>query len=158
MKTDDPYLVALDLVKQNSGTSGQAALAKCILSLYNSQHAFSIGEVLGPLDARYTTVVLNMVVAYANHGETAELREAGRWVFENFPRLGELSEAMANARAVVHLEWERQHDNAPALNDLMSKHGFTREQQKVLMGNSGVYIDSIDSDLRTHKIIMGRTS
>lgn len=50
--------------------------------------------------------------------------------------------------------------NAPALNDLMSKHGFTREQQTVLMGNSGVYIDidQIDSDLRTHKIIMGRTA
>lgn len=108
MKTDDPYLIALDLVKQNSGTSGQAALAKCILSLYNREHAFSIGEVLGPLDDKYTTVVLNMVVAYSNHGETAELREAGYWIFENFPRLVELSEAMANARASVRREWDRQ--------------------------------------------------
>lgn len=110
MKTNNPYLVALDLVKQNSGTSGQAALAKCILSLYNREHAFSLGEVLGPLDARYTAVILDMVTAYADRGETEELREAGRWVYGNFPRLVELSDAMANARAGVRLEWDRQRE------------------------------------------------
>ena len=110
MKTNNPYLVALDLVKQNSGTSGQAALAKCILSLYNREHAFSLGEVLGPLDARYTAVILDMVTAYADRGETEELREAGRWVYGDFPRLVELSDAMANARAGVRLEWDRQRE------------------------------------------------
>ncbi|PKO59827.1 MAG: hypothetical protein CVU23_13855 [Betaproteobacteria bacterium HGW-Betaproteobacteria-17] len=110
MKTNNPYLVALDLVKQNSGTSGQAALAKCILSLYNREHAFSLGEVLGPLDARYTAVILDMATAYADRGETEELREAGRWVYVNFPRLVELSDAMANARAGVRLEWDRQRE------------------------------------------------
>lgn len=110
MKANNPYLVALDLVKQNSGTSGQAALAKRLLSLYNREHAFSLGEVLGPLDARYTKVVLDMVTAYANRGETEELREAGRYVYENFPRLVELSNAMSNARAEVLLEWDRQRE------------------------------------------------
>ena len=38
----DPYLEALELVKQHAGTSGQAALAKCILSLYNGTHGFSV--------------------------------------------------------------------------------------------------------------------
>lgn len=108
--TNNPYLIALDLVKQHSGTSGQGALAKCILSLYNSEHAFSIGDVLGPLDERYTKVVLDMIVAYARHGETEELRLAGRWVFENFEGLVELSEAMAQARAKVRIEWERQRE------------------------------------------------
>lgn len=106
----NPYLSALDLVKQNHGTGGQAAIAKCILSLYNDGHSFSIGEILGPLDARYTGVVLAMVQAYAAHGETEELRKAGKWTYENFPRLIELSEAMSNARALVRQEWERQHD------------------------------------------------
>lgn len=110
MKANNPYLVALDLVKQNSGTSGQAALAKCLLSLYNREHAFSLGEVLGPLDSRYTKVVLDMVTAYADRGETEELREAGRYVYENFPRLVELSHAMSNARADVLLEWDRQRE------------------------------------------------
>ena len=106
----NPYLIALDLVQQHSGTSGQASLAKCILSLYNREHAFSIGEVLGPLDERYTRVVLSMLAEYSKHGETAELCQAGSWVYENFPRLIELSLAMSNARASVRREWERQRE------------------------------------------------
>jgi hypothetical protein len=106
----NPYLAGLELVKKHSGTSGQAALAKCILSLYNSAHAFSMGDILGPLDSNYTSVVLAMVNAYARDGETAELCEAGRYVFENFPRLVELSNAMCDARAEVHQKWERERE------------------------------------------------
>jgi len=104
------YLEALDLVKQYNGTSGQVALAKCILSLYNSQHAFSIGEILGPLDTRYTTMVLALVNEYAKHGETAELRTAGEWCYENFDGLVELSRSMSEARAEVRQRWERKRE------------------------------------------------
>lgn len=106
----NPYLAGLDLVKQHWGTSGQGALAKCILSLYNPVHAFSIGEILGPLDERYTTAVLSMVTEYARHGETAELRQAGGWVRDNFPGLLELSEAMHDARSDVHRKWDRERE------------------------------------------------
>lgn len=106
----NPYLAGLALVKQHSGTSGQAALAKCILALYNPIHAFSIGEILGPLDARYTEVVFAMMSEYAKHGETAELRQAGEWVYREFPRLIELSEAMSDARAEVRQKWERERE------------------------------------------------
>lgn len=104
------YLAALDLVKQHSGTSGQSALAKCILSLYNQNHAFSIGEILAQLDTRYTATVLAMVNEYSRHGETAELRKAGEHVYENFPGLIELSVAMSNARSEVRQEWDRQRE------------------------------------------------
>lgn len=104
----NPYLAGLQLVKQNYGTSGQSAIAKCILSLYNQAHAFSIGEILGPLDSDYSGVVLAMVGEYAKNGETAELRQAGEYVFKNFPRLIELSNAMSDARAGVRQEWTRQ--------------------------------------------------
>jgi hypothetical protein len=106
----NPYTAALKLVQKNYGTSGQAALAKCILSLYNQAHAFSIGEVLGPLDGEYNVAVLAMVSEYARHGETAELRQAGEYVYANFPRLIALSNAMSNARSEVRQEWQRQHD------------------------------------------------
>lgn len=106
----NPYLEALELVKQHPGTGGQAALAKCILSLYNREHAFSLGEVLGPLDDRYSTLVLAMIQAYIDRGETDELCQAGRYVYENFPRLVELSNAMSDARAQVRAEWDRQHE------------------------------------------------
>ncbi len=107
---NNPYLAGLDLVKRYSGTSGRAALAKCILSLYNCEHAFSMGEILGSLDTIYTKTVLAMVNEYANHGETEELRQAGEYVYENFPRLIEISGAMANARAEVRQEWDRQRE------------------------------------------------
>lgn len=113
IQTMNPYLAGLDLVKQHSGTSGQAALAKCIFSLYNSDNAFSIAEVLGPLDSRYTAVVLAMVQAYADRGETDELVLAGRYVADNFSGLVELSNAMYEARAEVYRKWdaEREEEN-----------------------------------------------
>lgn len=111
MTHNNPYLAGLDLVKQHSGTSGQAALAKCILSLYNRAHAFSIGEILGPLDSHYLSVVLAMIHAYAQEGETAELCEAGRYAYENFPGLIELSNAMSNARSDVHQKWDRERED-----------------------------------------------
>lgn len=106
----DPFLAGLELVKMHHGTSGQAALAKCILSLYNDQHAFSIGEILGPLDNRYSAVIFAMLGEYEKHGETEELRQAGQYVYENFPRLIELSEAMNDARAKVRARWQREHE------------------------------------------------
>lgn len=110
LKNENPYLAGLELVKIHSGTSGQVALAKCILSLYNSNHAFSIGEILGPLDSRYTKVVLDMVAAYADHGETAELRQAGEYVYGAFPRLVELSGAMYDARCALRRRWEEEEE------------------------------------------------
>ena len=106
----NPYIAGLELVQKNYGTSGQAALAKCILSLYNQSHSFSIGEILGPLGGEYTAVVLAMVSEYARHGETTELRQAGEYVYANFPRLIELSNAMSDARSKVRQEWQRQHE------------------------------------------------
>lgn len=110
MAINNPYLAGLELVKKNHGTGGQTSLAKCILSLYNPTHAFSIGEILGPLDSNYTDVVLAMVHEYARHGETAELRQAGEWAYANFPRLIELSHVMSDARAEVRQMWKRQHE------------------------------------------------
>ncbi len=106
----NPYLAGLELVQQNEGTSSQAALAKCILSLYNQAHPFSIGEILEPLGGEYTAVVIAMVNEYAKLGETAELRKAGEYVYSNFPRLTALSDAMCNARSEVRQEWQRQHE------------------------------------------------
>lgn len=107
----NPYLRGLALVKIHSGTSGQGALAKCILSLYNSDfYWFPIGDILAPLDAHYTEVVLAMIHAYAEHGETAELRQAGEYCYHNFPRLVELSQAMNDARAEVRAKWERERE------------------------------------------------
>ncbi len=109
--TTNPYLAGLELVKIHHGTSGRNALAKCILSLYNSDfYWFSIGDILAALDQHYTETVLAMVNEYARHGETAELRQAGEYCYQEFPGLVELSNAMSDARAEVRQEWERKRD------------------------------------------------
>jgi len=51
-----------------------------------------------------------MINEYSNSGETEELCAAGHYVYENFPRLVELSNAMSDARAKVHREWDIQHE------------------------------------------------
>lgn len=107
----NPFITALELVQKYEATDGQTALAKCILSLYNEKHAFSIGEVLGPIGGEYKAVVLQMVSEYAMHGESKELCQAGVYVYQNFPRLVELSNAMSNARFEVRQEWQQLQEN-----------------------------------------------
>lgn len=107
---NNPYLEGLKLAQQHYGTSGQGAIVKCILSLYNSRNAFSIGEILSPLDRHYTAAVFNMLQEYAHHGETEELRTAGKWCAENFPRMIELADAMSNAAGEVRYRWEKERE------------------------------------------------
>ena len=94
----NPYLAGLHLLKQHAGTKSQTCLAKCILSLYNTQHAFGIGEILNPLDSRYAKAVFDMLHAYAEHGLTDELKHAGEYVTAHFSGLVEQSNAMSAAR------------------------------------------------------------
>ena len=109
-ESQNPYLVALEKVKMHLGTGSQVALCKCILSLYNSYHAFPISEILRPLDSDNTALALAMVNEYATRGETKELCQAGKWVYENSPSLIELSTAMADARDEVRSKWDRQRE------------------------------------------------
>lgn len=107
----NPYLAGLDLVKKHHGTSGQTALAKCILSLYNGPvHGYGMAEILASLDDHYTKVVLAMIKEYAANGETPELRSAGSYVAKEFPRLVELSLASYEAKNAVRSRWERERE------------------------------------------------
>jgi len=51
-----------------------------------------------------------MLNEYAIRGETDELRQAGRWCYENFPGLVELSAAAWEARAAVRERWRRERE------------------------------------------------
>lgn len=109
---NNPYLAGLELVKKNEGTCGQTAVAKCILSLYNPQHGFSMAEILRGLDDRHTDVIMGMVEDFGKYGETEELRLAGSYVYDNFSRLVELSWASHHAKLELQEEWRRQHQKA----------------------------------------------
>lgn len=97
----NPYLAGLHLLKQHPGTKSQTCLAKCILSLYSTEHPFGIGEILSPLDSRYSKAVFDMLHAYAETGLTEELKHAGEYVTAHFANLVEQAKAMAEARSTV---------------------------------------------------------
>ena len=104
------WLLALEKVIHHPGTSGSGAIAKAILSFYNPDHTFSMGEILSALDYENSSIVLRMAAEYSAQGETPELRQAGKEVYNRFPRLIELSEAMYEARQSVRSEWDRQRE------------------------------------------------
>lgn len=97
----NPYLAGLHLLKQHPGTKSQTCLAKCILSLYDTRHTFGIGEILSPLDSRYTKAVFDMLHAFSEHGSGEELKHAGEYVTAHFANLVEQSNAMIEARNAV---------------------------------------------------------
>lgn len=97
----NPYLAGLHLLKQHPGTKSQMCLAKCILSLYDVKHAFGIGEILSPLDSRYSKAVFDMLHAYSENGASEELKHAGEYVTAHFANLVEQSNAMIEARKAV---------------------------------------------------------
>lgn len=125
----NPYLAGLELVKIHHGTSGQAALAKCILSLYNRRNAFAMSEILAPLDERYLKVVMDMVQAYAENGETDELVSAGRYCAEQFPGLIELATAMAEARDQVWRRWDREREELARIEE-EKEEAYRKERER----------------------------
>jgi hypothetical protein len=106
----NPYNQALAFIKANSYSSAAGALSKCILSLWNENHRFSIAEILQPLDQYNTWLVIDMVRLYATHGETQELLDAGRWVYDHKQDLIEVSNAMSSARSEVIQRWEEEYE------------------------------------------------
>lgn len=110
MSGENPFLVALVFMQKNYGTSGQEALAKCILSMYNDFYAFAISEILPSLDSSNKALVLAMLLEYSRHGETDELREAGNWAVRSFPYLVELSSAMHLAKTTLQRAWRLQRE------------------------------------------------
>lgn len=108
-----PYDEALQFIKQNPGTGGASSLAKLILSLYNDICGYSFAECVGNLDNRLTDVAMRMVQDYATHGETDDLRAAGKIIHDDlYPRLWEMGIAMRDARAALREKWELEERRA----------------------------------------------
>lgn len=106
----NPFLEAMEVIERYPGTGGSGALAKCVLSLWNSVHCFSMAEILGPLDQSNSALVVRMVQEYAQHGESDELRTAGSWVYRNNPGLVEISDAQQQGRHEVRRRWELERE------------------------------------------------
>lgn len=105
----NPYLTALKWILQNPGTGSGVSLSKLLLSLWNSEdYPFSVAGCLGNLDGNLTRLALEMVEDYARRGETPELVEVGRKVYEVSPGLVELGIAARDAMSSVRQRWDNE--------------------------------------------------
>lgn len=113
MSTITPYDEALQFIKRNPGTGSASSLAKLVLSLYNDLCGYSIAECVGNLDERLTNVAMRMVKDYTEHGETEDLRAAGKIIADElYPRLWEMGLAMRDAREATRAKWEAEERKA----------------------------------------------
>ena len=107
MSSISPYDEALQIIKQNPGTGGAGSMAKLVLSLYNDMCGYSFAECVGNMDQRLIGVALRMVKDYAEHGETEDLRAAGKVISDDlYPRLWEMGIAMRDARSALRSKWQ----------------------------------------------------
>lgn len=127
----NPNLEALAIMQSMPGTGGAVAVAKCVLSLWNGQHRFSMSEILCPLDDRLTRVVLGMVREYSQLGETPELLQAGSWAYDNYPGLVELTRAQYDAWCQVHRKWDEAREKE-------AREEEEREEQRIRERNARV--------------------
>lgn len=102
-----PYDEAFQFIQRNPGTGGASSLAKLILSLYNDSCGYSFAECIGNLDDRLTLLALRVVQDYADRGESADLRAAGKVIHDDlYPRLWEMGLAMQDARTNLRSKWQ----------------------------------------------------
>lgn len=101
-----PYREALEFIRQHQFSGSAATLAKLVLSLWNSDAAFSFRECVSNLDEARTAIALRCVAHFAKHGEDGELVEVGYAVHDLFPRLWELGAEATEAKSKLRQKWE----------------------------------------------------
>jgi hypothetical protein len=94
----DPYQEAVTWIEQHPGTSSAAALAKLILSLWNTQCCYSFRECVTGLDTMREAMALRIVVHFQRTGEDHHLRAAGETVCAAYPDLWDVAVAGDDAK------------------------------------------------------------
>lgn len=131
MSSISPYDEALNVIKQHQGTGGAAGLAKLVLSLYNSDCGFSFAECVGSLDGRLTGIALRMIQDFTTHGETDDLRAAGKVIATDlYPGLWEMSMAMRDAREATRRRWQQEEQEREAAEIVAAEKAFLSDASR----------------------------
>lgn len=112
-----PYHDALAWINAAPGTGSATNLARLTLSFYNSNCAFAFSECVSNLDSERTGIAVRMAVYYAQNGEDEDLRNVGKILADQFPRMWETGVVMTDARNALRRKWEREDDAAYALEN-----------------------------------------
>lgn len=100
------YHEALHWIQQHPGTGSASNLGKLVLSLWNSEAAFSFRECVSGLDQERTDLALRIVTHFVHHGEDKALVDVGHAIFDLMPRLWELGSAGDQAKWELRKRWD----------------------------------------------------
>lgn len=103
-----PYHEALRWIQQHPGTGSASSLGKLVLSLWNSEAAFSFRECVSGLDQELTGLALRIVTHFVRHGEDKALVDVGHAICELMPRLWELGNAGDLAKWELRQHWDKE--------------------------------------------------
>lgn len=110
MTLPTPYHEALHWIQRHPGTSSTVALAKLVLSLWNSEAAFSFRECVSSLDLDRSELALRMAIHFVRNGEDRALQEVGDAVYQLMPHLWEVGCAGDRAKWKLQQEWKYRRD------------------------------------------------
>ena len=107
-----PYIDARNWIQRGPDTGGGVRMAKLVLSLYNPDKCpVSAGSCIdGGLDTKGRKIAVAILLDYAEHGETDELRAVGRQLWDQYPGIREVCEAMVEARQQIYRRWDRERE------------------------------------------------
>lgn len=108
MPQKTPYDEALHWIQQHPGTGSAVNLGKLVLSLWNSEAAFSFRECASGLDQERTELALRIVTHFVRHGEDKDLVDVGHTINELMPRLWELGSAGDKAKWELRQRWHAE--------------------------------------------------
>lgn len=109
---ETPWHEALYWINKYPTTGSAIGLAKLVLSFYNgSGYPFSFADCTSSFDSDRSALACRMVAWYLEHGEDDNLREVGKEIWNQYPRLTQLGEAANRAMSDLREQW-RDKDNA----------------------------------------------
>lgn len=121
--TNTPYIDALNWIQDRSDTGGGVRLARLVLSLYNpDDFPISAGSCIdGGIDDVGRKMAIAALLDYAQHGETEELRVVGRQLWDRYPGIREVCEAMVEAKRQIFRRWEREREEEGEREEALAK-------------------------------------
>ena len=100
-----PYRAAFEWIKKHPHTDSGDALVKLTFAVWKPEMAFSMKEILTPLDSERKAIAMAVVRQCALGGAAEELQQIGEDLRETFPRLWALGCAANAAKNKQTDDW-----------------------------------------------------
>ncbi|MGD9211691.1 MAG: hypothetical protein PVI90_12975 [Desulfobacteraceae bacterium] len=103
---DNPYLPAIQWIRNHPDDKKAIGLSKLILSLWNEEVPFGLRECIDMLDNYRMIWALKIITHFIEHGDDRYLFDAGDVVRKMYPPMWEIARSGANAKIAAAKEME----------------------------------------------------